>query len=62
MCAESLWWHCHRRAGDFATAVRGWDVIDRTTAWWRSGPPLPCTADALMKLCSPTTAGSPAPL
>jgi uncharacterized protein (DUF488 family) len=27
MCAESLWWRCHRRLiADFATLVRGADV------------------------------------
>jgi uncharacterized protein (DUF488 family) len=27
MCAESLWWHCHRRMlADFVTAVRGREV------------------------------------
>jgi uncharacterized protein (DUF488 family) len=27
MCAEALWWRCHRRLVSDALTVRGWDVV-----------------------------------
>lgn len=31
MCAESLWWRCHRRMISDALVVRGWEVIHLMT-------------------------------
>jgi uncharacterized protein (DUF488 family) len=27
MCAEALWWRCHRRLVSDALVVRGWEVV-----------------------------------
>ena len=27
MCAEALWWRCHRRLVSDALTVRGWEVV-----------------------------------